>query len=129
MMPTNRQRKIFGYALQTKRDETQTMPPRQELANWELLFPDGSLFRFGSRPESSRANHSPSGTCTLSASSEGGTFPVFFLVSRELRREALGVHGPSNDVATLAPLLDDQQKEVRYRAAAAIIRVTSRSAA
>jgi HEAT repeat protein len=39
---------------------------------------------------------------------------------------ALGVHGSSNDAMTLAPLLDDQEKKVRYRAAAAIIRVTSR---
>jgi HEAT repeat protein len=41
---------------------------------------------------------------------------------------ALGVHGSSNDAMTLAPLLDDQEKKVRYRAAAAIIRVTSRRA-
>jgi len=47
-------------------------------------------------------------------------------IVRAAAAEALGVHGSLNDVTTLAPLLDDQQKEVRYRAAAAIIRVTSR---
>jgi len=41
---------------------------------------------------------------------------------RAAAAQALGVHGSSNDVATLAPLLDDEHKEVRYRAAAAIIR-------
>jgi HEAT repeat protein len=50
-------------------------------------------------------------------------------IVRAAAAEALGVHGSLNDVATLAPLLDDQQKEVRYRAAAAIIRVTSPRAA
>jgi HEAT repeat protein len=40
--------------------------------------------------------------------------------------EALGVHGSLNDVTTLVLILDDSRKEVRYRAAAAIIRVTSR---
>jgi HEAT repeat protein len=49
-------------------------------------------------------------------------------IVRAAAAEALGVHGSLNDVATLAPLLDDPQKEVRYRAAAAIIRVTSRRA-
>ena len=49
-------------------------------------------------------------------------------VVRAAAAEALGVHGSLNDVATLAPLLDDPQKEVRYRAAAAIIRVTPRRA-
>jgi HEAT repeat protein len=49
-------------------------------------------------------------------------------IVRAAAAEALGVHGSLNDVTTLAPLLDDQQKEVRYRAAAAIIRVTSRRA-
>jgi HEAT repeat protein len=43
-------------------------------------------------------------------------------VVRAAAAEALGVHGSLNDVATLAPLLDDPQKVVRYRAAAAIIR-------
>jgi len=46
-------------------------------------------------------------------------------IVRAAAAEALGVHGSLIDVATLAPLLDDQQKEVRYRAAAAIIRVTA----
>jgi HEAT repeat protein len=50
-------------------------------------------------------------------------------IVRAAAAEALGVHGSLNDVATLAPLLDDNQKEVRYRAAAAIIRVASRRAA
>jgi HEAT repeat protein len=50
-------------------------------------------------------------------------------IVRAAAAEALGVHGSLNDVATLAPLLDDEQKRVRYRAAAAIIRVTSRRAA
>jgi hypothetical protein len=45
---------------------------------------------------------------------------------RAAAAEALGVRGSLIDVNTLAPLLDDQQKKVRYRAAAAIIRVTSR---
>ena len=49
-------------------------------------------------------------------------------IVRAAAAEALGVHGSLNDVTTLAPLLDDQQKEVRYRAAAAIIRITSRRA-
>ena len=43
-------------------------------------------------------------------------------VVRAAAAEALGVHGSANDVATLAPLLDDEHKEVRYRAAAAVIR-------
>jgi HEAT repeat protein len=46
-------------------------------------------------------------------------------IVRAAAAEALGFHGSSGDVATLAPMLDDQQKEVRYRAAAAIIRVSS----
>jgi HEAT repeat protein len=50
-------------------------------------------------------------------------------IVRAAAAEALGVHGSLNDVATLAPLLDDPQKEVRYRAAAAIIRMTSRRTA
>jgi len=47
-------------------------------------------------------------------------------IVRAAAAEALGVHGSVNDVKTLAPLLDDSEKKVRYRAAAAIIRVTSR---
>jgi HEAT repeat protein len=47
-------------------------------------------------------------------------------IVRAAAAEALGVHGSLNDVATLVLILDDPQKEVRYRAAAAIIRVTSR---
>jgi HEAT repeat protein len=43
-------------------------------------------------------------------------------IVRAAAAQALGVHGAANDVATLAPLLDDAHKEVRYRAAAAIIR-------
>jgi HEAT repeat protein len=43
-------------------------------------------------------------------------------IVRAAAAEALGVHGSSNDIGTLAPLLDDEHKEVRYRAAAAIIR-------
>jgi HEAT repeat protein len=43
-------------------------------------------------------------------------------IVRAAAAEALGVHGSANDVAALAPLLDDVHKEVRYRAAAAIIR-------
>jgi HEAT repeat protein len=50
-------------------------------------------------------------------------------IVRAAAAEALGVHGSVNDVANLAPLLNDDQKEVRYRAAAAIIRVLSRRAA
>jgi len=49
-------------------------------------------------------------------------------IVRAAAAEALGAHGSLNDVKTLAPLLDDQHKEVRYRAAAALIRVTSRRA-
>jgi len=49
-------------------------------------------------------------------------------IVRAAAAEALGVHGSLKDVTTLVPLLDDQQKEVRYRAAAAIVRVTSRRA-
>ena len=49
-------------------------------------------------------------------------------IVRAAAAEALGVHGSLNDVSTLVPLMDDPQKEVRYRAAAAIIRVTSRRA-
>jgi HEAT repeat protein len=49
-------------------------------------------------------------------------------IVRAAAAEALGAHGSLNDVKTLAPLLDDRHKEVRYRAAAAIIRVTSRRA-
>lgn len=41
---------------------------------------------------------------------------------RAAAAEALGVRGSANDISTLAPLLEDDQKEVRYRAAAAIIR-------
>jgi HEAT repeat protein len=44
-------------------------------------------------------------------------------IVRAAAAEALGVHGSVNDVKTLAPLLDDSEKKVRYRAAAAIIRV------
>jgi len=43
--------------------------------------------------------------------------------------EAIGAHGTANDVATLAPLLDDPRKEVRFRAAAAILRLIPRRAA
>lgn len=43
-------------------------------------------------------------------------------IVRAAAAQALGVHGSANDIATLAPLLDDNHKEVRYRAAAAIIR-------
>jgi HEAT repeat protein len=50
-------------------------------------------------------------------------------IVRAAAAEALGVHGSLSDIETLAPLLDDQQKEVRYRAPAAIIRVTSRRVA
>jgi HEAT repeats len=46
-------------------------------------------------------------------------------IVRAAAAEALGFHGSVGDVATLAPMLDDQQKEVRYRAAAAIIRMSS----
>jgi HEAT repeat protein len=46
-------------------------------------------------------------------------------IVRAAAAQALGVHSSLNDLSTLAPLLDDQQKEVRYRAAAAIIRATS----
>lgn len=49
-------------------------------------------------------------------------------IVRAAAAEALGVHGSLNDIETLAPLLRDQEKKVRYRAAAAIIRVTSRRA-
>jgi hypothetical protein len=73
----------IAYALQTKGDEIQTIPSHQELANRELLFPASSLFPFDSSPLFFRAYHSPSVTCTLRASSEGATFPVFFPVSRE----------------------------------------------
>jgi len=44
-------------------------------------------------------------------------------IVRAAAAEAIGAHGSANDVATLAPLLDDPHKEVRYRAAAAILRV------
>jgi HEAT repeat protein len=47
---------------------------------------------------------------------------------RAAAAQALGVHGSVNDVKTLAPLLDDSEKKVRYRAAAAIIRVASHRA-
>jgi HEAT repeat protein len=47
-------------------------------------------------------------------------------IVRAAAAEAFGARGSLNDIATLASLLDDPQKEVRYRAAAAIIRVTSR---
>jgi hypothetical protein len=50
-------------------------------------------------------------------------------IVRAAAAQALGLHGSLNDIATLAPMLDDTQKEVRYRAAAAIIRVTSRRTA
>jgi HEAT repeat protein len=43
-------------------------------------------------------------------------------IVRAAAAQSLGVHGSTNDVETLAPLLDDAHKEVRYRAAAAIIR-------
>jgi len=49
-------------------------------------------------------------------------------IVRAAAAEALGVHGSLNDVMTLAPLLNDQEKKVRYRAAAAIIHVTSHRA-
>jgi HEAT repeat protein len=49
-------------------------------------------------------------------------------IVRAAASEALGVHGSVSDVKILAPLLDDQEKRVRYRAAAAIIRVSSRRA-
>jgi HEAT repeat protein len=49
-------------------------------------------------------------------------------IVRAAATEALGVHGSESDVKILAPLLDDQEKRVRYRAAAAIIRVSSRRA-
>jgi HEAT repeat protein len=45
-------------------------------------------------------------------------------IVRAAAAEALGVHGSMSDVKILAPLLDDQEKRVRYRAAAAIIRVS-----
>ncbi len=50
-------------------------------------------------------------------------------IVRGAAAEAIGAHGTVNDVATLSPLLDDPQKEVRYRAAAAILRVIPRRAA
>lgn len=46
-------------------------------------------------------------------------------IVRAAAAEALGVHGSVSDVKTLAPLLDDSEKKVRYRAAAAIIRVAA----
>jgi HEAT repeat protein len=49
-------------------------------------------------------------------------------IVRAAAAEALGVHGSVNDVQTLAPLLEDSEKKVRYRAAAAIIRVASHRA-
>jgi HEAT repeat protein len=49
-------------------------------------------------------------------------------IVRAAAAESLGIHGSLNDVVTLAPLLDDQEKKVRYRAAAAIIRVASHRA-
>jgi HEAT repeat protein len=49
-------------------------------------------------------------------------------IVRAAATEALGAHGSVSDVKILAPLLDDQEKRVRYRAAAAIIRVSSRRA-
>jgi HEAT repeat protein len=49
-------------------------------------------------------------------------------IVRAAAAEALGVHGSLNDIETLAPLLSDQENKVRHRAAAAIIRVTSRRA-
>jgi HEAT repeat protein len=49
-------------------------------------------------------------------------------IVRAAAAEAIGVHGSLKDIETLAPLLGDQEKKVRYRAAAAIIRVTSRRA-
>jgi HEAT repeat protein len=49
-------------------------------------------------------------------------------IVRAAAAEALGARGSLNDVTTLAPLLNDPQKEVRYRAAAGIIRVTLRGA-
>jgi HEAT repeat protein len=45
-------------------------------------------------------------------------------IVRAAAAEALGAHGSLNDIMVLAPLLNDPQKEVRYRAAAAIIRMT-----
>lgn len=50
-------------------------------------------------------------------------------IVRGAAAEAIGAHGSANDVATLAPLLNDPHKEVRYRAAAAILRVIPRRAA
>jgi HEAT repeat protein len=49
-------------------------------------------------------------------------------IVRATAAEAIGVHGSLNDVKVLAALLDDQEKQVRYRAAAAIVRVTLRRA-
>jgi HEAT repeat protein len=49
-------------------------------------------------------------------------------IVRAAAAEALGAHGSLSDLMTLAPLLDDPQKEVRYRAAAGIIRMTSHGA-
>jgi len=49
-------------------------------------------------------------------------------IVRAAAAEALGVHGSLNDIETLAPLLGDQEKKVRYRAAAAMIRVISHRA-
>jgi HEAT repeat protein len=47
-------------------------------------------------------------------------------IVRAAASEPLGVHGSASDVKILASLLDDQEKRVRYRAGAAIIRVSSR---
>jgi HEAT repeat protein len=44
---------------------------------------------------------------------------------RAAAAQAMGLHGTLKDVPTLAPLLSDVHKQVRYRAAAAIIRVTN----
>jgi HEAT repeat protein len=49
-------------------------------------------------------------------------------IVRAAASEALGVRGTVSDVKALAPMLEDPEKKVRYRAAAAIIRVTSRRA-
>jgi HEAT repeat protein len=49
-------------------------------------------------------------------------------IVRAAAAEAIGFHGSVNDIKVLAPLLDDQEKKVRYRAAASIIRCTLRRA-
>ena len=44
---------------------------------------------------------------------------------RAAAAQAMGLHGTPKDVPALVPLLSDGQKQVRYRVAAAIIRVTN----